>query len=331
MTIEKLKLHNHIACSHQTSQDGDIPQRSPTQNLHMTSYILYLPFQNAYGHKTRQGADFKRKASTLWPVDNMNNLKSSDKSKKLYFYLERFETQRLSRHWLFANFEIVFHFAANLSSCFNDGGAAFYYERFYTFQWVLTQRNCPLKWFWDNPLNKWLSVSLLISMQWNPNFPTLTIQYDHCPWLKTFLQKMWVITNRSTIHHDPPRPTTTKKIPTTNLHQPKQTHYYPKNTQNHLSPPKKYQLPLTTTQNMLTAIQRHTKSTHHHPSPLTIKSHHLPKPTTPQNISATTHHHHPSPKKKPPLPTTTPNIYSITHNIPTTTHHHPIYNHHHPN
>ena len=237
----------------------------------------------------------------------------------------------LSRHWLFANFEIVFYFAANLSSCFNDGGAAFYYERFYTFQWVLTQRNCPLKWFWDNPLNKWLSVSLLISMQWNPNFPTLTIQYDHCPWLKTFLQKTWVITNRSTIHHDPPRPTTTKKIPTTNLHHPKQTHYYPKNTQNHLSPPKKYQLPLTTTQNMLTTIQRHTKSTHHHPSPLTIKSHHLPKPTTPQNISATTHHHHPSPKKKPPLPTTTPNIYSITHNIPTTTHHHPIYNHHHPN
>ena len=239
--------------------------------------------------------------------------------------------KRLSRHWLFANFEIVFYFAANLSSCFNDGGAAFYYERFYTFQWVLTQRNCPLKWFWDNPLNKWLSVSLLISMQWNPNFPTLTIQYDHCPWLKTFLQKMWVITNRSTIHHDPPRPTTTKKILTTNLHHPKQTHYYPKNTQNHLSPPKKYQLPLTTTQNMLTTIQRHTKSTHHHPSPLTIKSHHLPKPTTPQNISATTHHHHPSPKKKPPLPTTTPNIYSITHNIPTTTHHHPIYNHHHPN
>ena len=239
--------------------------------------------------------------------------------------------KRLSRHWLFANFEIVFYFAANLSSCFNDGGAAFYYERFYTFQWVLTQRNCPLKWFWDNPLNKWLSVSLLISMQWNPNFPTLTIQYDHCPWLKTFLQKMWVITNRSTIHHDPPRSTTTKKIPTTNLHHPKQTHYYPKNTQNHLSPPKKYQLPLTTTQNMLTTIQRHTKSTHHHPSPLTIKSHHLPQPTTPQNISATTHHHHPSPKKKPPLPTTTPNIYSITHNIPTTTHHHPIYNHHHPN
>ena len=239
--------------------------------------------------------------------------------------------KRLSRHWLFANFEIVFYFAANLSSCFNDGGAAFYYERFYTFQWVLTQRNCPLKWFWDNPLNKWLSVSLLISMQWNPNFPTLTIQYDHCPWLKTFLQKMWVITNRSTIHHDPPRPTTTKKILTTNLHHPKQTHYYPKNTQNHLSPLKKYQLPLTTTQNMLTTIQRHTKSTHHHPSPLTIKSHHLPKPTTPQNISATTHHHHPSPKKKPPLPTTTPNIYSITHNIPTTTHHHPIYNHHHPN
>ena len=124
--------------------------------------------------------------------------------------------------------------------------------------------------------------------------------------------------------HHPPRPTA--------------THYNQKNT-HHQSPPtktnpllpKKYPEPLTTTQNMLTTIQRHTKSTHHHPSPLTIKSHHLPKPTTPQNISATTHHHHPSPKKKPPLPTTTPNIYSITHNIPTTTHHHPIYNHHHPN
>ena len=84
-------------------------------------------------------------------------------NKKNYFSTWR--GLELSRHRLFANFETLFYFAANLSSCFNDGGAVFYYERFYTFHWVLTQINCSLKWLWDNPLNNWLSFSLLISMQ----------------------------------------------------------------------------------------------------------------------------------------------------------------------
>ena len=314
MTIEKLKLHNHIACSHQTSQDGDIPQRSPTQNLHMTSYILYLPFQNAYGHKTRQGADFKRKASTLWPVDNMNNLKSSDKSKKLYFYLERFETQRLSRHWLFANFEIVFYFAANLSSCFNDGGAAFYYERFYTFQWVLTQRNCPLKWFWDNPLNKWLSVCL--STYFNAMKSKFSNTYNTI-WSLPMIENIFTknVGYYKPFHH-PPRPTA--------------THYNQKNT-HHQSPPtktnpllpKKYPEPPITTQKIPTTTHHHPKYAHHHPTP--HKKYPPPPITTHNKIPPPAKTHH-SPKyiryHSPPPP--------ITQEKTTITYHHPKYILYHP-
>ena len=237
--------------------------------------------------------------------------------------------KRLSRHWLFANFEIVFYFAANLSSCFNDGGAAFYYERFYTFQWVLTQRNCPLKWFWDNPLNKWLSVSLLISMQWNPNFPTLTIQYDHCPWLKTFLQKMWVITNRSTIHHDPPRSTTTKKYPppisttqnkpTTTQKIPRTTYHHPKNTNYHSPPPKICSPPSNATQKVPT-------TTHHHSQQNPTTCHNPPLPKIyPLPLTTTTHHprknHHylPRPQIYTLPPITYPLPHTTTQYITTTT------------